>query len=258
MTDPYDPRPRRNAEKVNALNNECLAIMRSMEGINEGHLFEALRIATSVVSLLHSNGRRTVSVLDQIEKQSDELMFMSVGDPHHSNNLLASPHLVTLRMKNDENGFSCHYEPKCNLVIEGRLPAFSVPFEFWWSRELIFSQSDPDNTRTGMTREEFCRVLRDQVGGSHFDSELTNQSFIKYSEHGFQAISTSQDGTTHSQHIPHVAEMSMFSIGYEVINSVARMQDYGVLPYGVDEDDRLLFNPLRPYPVPTEGELQNE
>lgn len=160
-------RPR--AELISLLADQRAALAASSEGYDKGNQWEAARLATVVLTLVH-DGAAITSLLTQLGLRAS-LRFVSTGryePPPGMKFVFASPALVSLR--GGAGGTMLipqfqHSGPKP--------PPTRVQFETWWSKEDIYDSAD-----THLTRRRLFFALRHQDGGGHV-GKLTDPTYVR-------------------------------------------------------------------------------
>ena len=158
---------RSRPEIERALETQLLAIAASCESFDRGNRWEALRIATAICVVVHDGGRRGRSLLTQLGMKK-ALRFVSSGRKPNPHNLLAETPLVLTRLYSSGRG---EYVP---ILDSGLDPHREMKFSEWWERDTIFRQGS-----LVLNRRRLAFVLRSQEGGSHFDPELDDESYIR-------------------------------------------------------------------------------
>lgn len=147
------------------------ALVASSNAYDSGDLWEALRLATTVHTLVHDGGKNNRSLLSQMGVRAS-MRFLAAGhDISESRNALPDTPLVLMRISS--GGDAC-YVPR----LDDMPPAGPRWLQFgkWWEQDLIFRSGDGTHR---LTRKKLVFALRNQEGGSHFDAELNDPNYIE-------------------------------------------------------------------------------
>jgi hypothetical protein len=186
------------------------ALIASCESYDSGHLWEALRLATSVHTLVHDGGKNNRSLLSQLGVRGSMRFLASGRDIAGSKNLLADTPLVIMRV----TGSGVFYVPR----LEGASPreARWLQVGKWWEEDLIFRSGGGHHR---LTRKKLVFALRNQEGGSHFDAELKDPSYIEMA-HGKTWSMELSDGT--KRELRQLELATMRQVAWELLESVKR------------------------------------
>ena len=189
------------------------ALESSAKGYDCGSVWEALRLATSVYTLVHDGGRNSKSILTQMNAKSG-LRFLCSSDPVSPSNMIASHNLVM--MEASLNG--ARYRPVLEAMPEQwRWTAFST----WWEKDPIFSSG---NGKGLVTRKNLVFNLRNKEGGAHYDPAVAESEYTAMAERALWTFSSSQ----HQEVELHGLELAtMRQIAFEVMQSLRNAQLHG-------------------------------
>jgi hypothetical protein len=184
-----------------ALAEQRLALRSSASAYDQGHLWEAKRLATVAYTLLHDGTGRTKSLLTQMGLRG-RLRFISTAREIE----WMAPAIALVLIKTDHEGTAC--VPYCEA---GLVPDRSVwlQFQSWWDLPIY-------KTVSGLVlcRKNLIFALRAQDGGAHFDGELPDNAYHPFATVNDERFKT---GPTGSQiPIPNAHLASMRQIGWEI------------------------------------------
>ena len=160
----------RSSEEVQrALEIQRQALESSCVAYDNGNRWEASRIATTVMVLVHDAGRNQ-SILRQLGIKG-KLRFITSAFQYSPRNVLRETHLLSTRVYNDG---TAEYAPLLDGAPHGLR---RLQFHDWWESELIFR----DGTFR-LTRKRLAHVLRNQEGGAHFDPILQDANYLRFAK----------------------------------------------------------------------------
>ncbi len=193
-----------------ALKNQILALVASSNSFDAGNAWEAARIAAIVHILVHDSGR-TKSLLTQLGVRGSA-RFVSSGSLHRPGNLLRHEQLIAFRL--DASGGK--YIP---LLSSGPHQSRDVQFHTWWEKEHIFAYPKGNY----LTRKRLVFSMRNQDGGAHSDTALTDAEYARLSrtekDNWIISIGGGEERVTGA----HLAAMRQ--IGWEIEQTIDRMED---------------------------------
>lgn len=154
------------------LKDQLAALRLSCTSYDKGNRWEAKRLATAIHILLHDRGR-TKSLSRQLGLKA-KLRIPSAVQPMRksSDGGMISP-LIVICLTQENGKRAAFFSP-----IKGETSDYkALQFNDWWE-ENIFEQTYGRNT----SRKNVVFSLRDQDGGSHVDSHLTDKEYfgLKY------------------------------------------------------------------------------
>ena len=199
---------------MEALNEQRYFLRVSCEQFDKGSEAEAKRIATIVSCLVKDEGRNSKSILEQSGLKKIVKFWSSartVAPGTYPSTRLAILHV-------DSRGGQ--FLPLCRDPLSHPLLSQKA-FSRWWDEIVI--QSPPGRggiiglPKLGATisRKNLIANLRDQDGGAHLDSKLTDPAYIDVSIHGRTGVAIGFDNQKPSPAInAHLA--SMRQIGWEL------------------------------------------
>jgi hypothetical protein len=154
------------SEIVEHYNNCKAAIEASCEGFDNGQLWEAQRLASSVYSMVHDGGKNSQSILTQLGLRAST-NFTSYVPQLDKENLIPSNPLVLYRIT---IGVGAEVRP---MLDNGPRRSTTVQFPTWWEKEFVFYHDG-----SGLSRRGLVFSLRNQDGGAHVDAKLTDEEYI--------------------------------------------------------------------------------
>lgn len=197
---------RDNADLRENLREQTQMLISSAQAYDKGVLWEAKRMATHVDTLLHDRGKRTVSLLTQL----NVLMTLSfVSSSRGLSELKPDTPLLLIVMT--EKGTS--FAPLCQSMAA---PPWlnRIKFSKWWEESIY-----RDNKGRTYSRKNLVCSLRDQDGGSHLDGKISDEEYVSMKAANFPQMSIGAvDGTKSPVPNAHVA--SMRQIAWEVLESL--------------------------------------
>lgn len=193
-------RPRSDIEA--ALKVQIEHLEASCESYDGGRVSEAARIAAAVFIIVHDGGQR--SLLSQLNLRAG-LRFASFAALIEPGNLLVDQPLVIMHM--NDKGLT--NEP---TLDRGHIQRHDLQFHKWWEQEQVFK------TPAGLflNRRRLVFSMRNQDGGGHVDSALSDDAYVAFSRSAPGWIGTSSTGQTFSaQPSPHLPTMR--HLGFELL-----------------------------------------
>lgn len=193
-------------EVRDAFKEQMLAISASSKSYDEGHLWEARRLATAAYTLLHDGTGRTKSILTQLKARA-KLIFYSSARPLDPS-LLPSIALINMKTSGGPWTFSA---PLDGVREAPWLHEMQFPN---WYEEPIFKMLNGNV----LTRKNLIFALRSQDGGSHFDGELPDNAYYYFATENDPRVRL-VDGDV-ERPMPNAHLASMRQIAWEISESV--------------------------------------
>jgi hypothetical protein len=202
---------RPTSELWDALDEQLAALTSSAQGYDAGKLWEAKRLAAVVDVLVHDRGRRTVSILTQMEVR-DGTRFLASAPPINPRNMLSGTPMVMQHLTTQ----GMTYLP---LLDKGPpFPPRWLPFSKWWEETIL-----KDTNGRSLSRKNLTCSLRDQDGGAHLDGSLTDEAYISISRQngaGWEFVAPGREPQPVAPG-PHLATMRQ--IAWELEESLATL-----------------------------------
>jgi len=151
------------------------AMEKSCAAYDSGEIWEALRLATSIYTLVHDRGRNR-SILTQLGIK-DSLRFVTSVAPIEIDLFrklsLWTPLVERFHFENE--GFSEMIPLSTWFKFKDKAsPFLEISFSDWWENQLIFKGGN-----AVLTRQQLVSTLRDQEGGSHYDEKLSSPHYSR-------------------------------------------------------------------------------
>ncbi len=163
------PAKRSPEELKQALVTQRGFLAASCKAYDDGNRREAFRIATVIHTLVHDYGEKTKSVLRQLGVKG-KMRFVASAPPASPENIARSTMLVWLRIQGDG---TAEFVP---ILDNSPHPLRSLQFDQWWTE--IVMQDGPFR----LSRKNLVFALRNQEGGAHFDDDLPNPNYVRFSQ----------------------------------------------------------------------------
>ncbi|SDR55111.1 hypothetical protein SAMN05519103_05038 [Rhizobiales bacterium GAS113] len=172
MTNPPDKVAwRRSPDELRAaFEIQRQALAASCASFDSGNKWEAIRLAATVHTLVHDQGKSYKSILTQMGIRGS-LRFLSSGRVPERSELGAFKPLVVLQIH--ANG-TAEYLPKFENY--NPRPHINVQFHDWWEDERIFRDS-----QFVLSRKRLVFELRNKEGGAHLSSVIDDPSYVQFS-----------------------------------------------------------------------------
>jgi hypothetical protein len=176
--------PRSPDEIIRAYEAQGRFLAASCQAYDAGEKYEALRLATSVYTLVHDAGKQH-SLLSQLGVKQ-EIIWISTarppdlpGDRGIFRSLRYTP-LIQYERYRDRKRYANkipEFLPLSTfLAIRGERPVpRQLPFEEWWESDIIFLDEEEHAV---LSRKKLVMALRNQEGGSHYDPEVINPNYL--------------------------------------------------------------------------------
>jgi hypothetical protein len=162
-------------EVLAELREQEAALRSSCKSFDEGQEWEAKRLATAVCNVVRDGNKRNRSILTQLGVRGS-LRYVSScrpidqqGGPIKSGMTMFS---ISGNTAIEDGKPVLKYHP----LLEKSGAEKDLQFPTWWEKEIIIK-----DVRGGLTRKALTYSLRDQEGGSHFDVELTDATYVRVS-----------------------------------------------------------------------------
>jgi hypothetical protein len=196
-------------EIVEHFNAAKSALQVSCKSFDEGNRWEAMRLATTVYSLVNDGGRNSVSILTQLGLRA------SLRFPSRANiipgNFVADTPLVIFRISSQG--------PECLPLLNDPIGDETKPLQFqrWWDQTIL-----KDGDRFDASRRSLVFSLRNQDGGAHVDSNLKDEAYVRFSKLNF---STPRMISSNAGEIPFsgIAEASMRHVASELLQGIEKI-----------------------------------
>lgn len=182
----------------------------SCENYDRGNYAEAKRLATIIYTLVRDGGRNSKSLLGQLNKK-DSLKYLSSSRKMNDNNLLTESPLVMLSFINGSATYTPIFDQGAAI-----LPYVYLPFSKWWEEPIL-----REKNRQNISRKNLIYSLRNQDGGSHVDSNLTDSAYISITKENGMSWTYVSNGL--EQNINGVHLVTMRQIAWELaitLNSI--------------------------------------
>jgi hypothetical protein len=164
-------RTRDDIAKAFAIQRKFLSA--SCNAYDSGQKYEALRLASVVFTLLHDGGKNSQSVFSHMGLKN-KISFVSTSRmtaiPPDGTVWRITPMLELERYE----GRGVEFVPLCTYYERHQTNFFSRSLKFhdWWEKDPVFYQAGRI-----LTRKKLVFALRNQEGGSHYDSELSDPNY---------------------------------------------------------------------------------
>lgn len=209
-------RKRSRSELIELYDFHRRALVASAAAYDAGEKLEALRMATSVSTLVHDGGRNNVSLLTQLGLRAGA-WFMATGQPTDPRNLMRQVPLTFTRIRTTPSGPIASIEPKLDdFDVQPRM----IRFTHWWNDEGIFLDGS-----LRLTRKNLVFNLRSREGGAHVDATQDDPNYLRMA---YEAITTprllsSLGGKEDNSPILGAELASMRQITFELLKSLEQL-----------------------------------
>jgi hypothetical protein len=150
-------------------------LANSCEAYDRGNKAAALRLAV-VASTLVRDGNKTRSIFTQLGVK-ETIQYVSSGRASTNPKIHSLLILTDLAITKNEDGTgsaeNCPMLDQC--IARGTMRI--VDFDTWWNKEIIWQSPE----KLVLNRRRLVASMRDQDGGAHLDSELTDSDYISSS-----------------------------------------------------------------------------
>jgi hypothetical protein len=194
---------RSREELLEAFHVQVRAIESSCDAYDRGEKWEALRLATSICTLVHDNGKNYKSILAQLGVRGS-LRFFASNRKTNPNNVMRETLLVSVNIQND----TAEYVP--NHGLWDYAPR-ELQFHEWWGEDIIFREG-----QFTLTRKKLVFALRNKEGGAHLDERLNDSNYLRLSRHQFSMPHISTSAAPDPQVLLGAELASMRQIAWEV------------------------------------------
>jgi hypothetical protein len=200
-------------ELDDSLQEQLSALRVSCASYDAGNAWEAKRLASTIHILVHDRPKRVISLLTQLGKK-EGLRFISSAVGFSETSLTTQMPLVMIQAGSE----GAVFKPMLGL---GPFPPAALTFAKWWDEPILREKQG----RT-LSRKNLVFSLRNQDGGGHIDSELTDQGYVSVSrQNGASLFYGSVDALSPVEPGPHLA--SMRQVAWEVEQSIANLDQNG-------------------------------
>lgn len=184
------------------------ALEASCAGYDAGNVWESVRLATSVYTLVSDGGRKNQSIVTRLGLRR-KILFLASGPKIEGSNVLMYQPLVALRLqRHPDNSRSATYGPLLGAQPENHR---WVRRDEWWNSDQIYR-----NGPMTMTRKRLVFTLRNQEGGSHFGA-ITDASYVGYAINPAWTFKPA-DGPSHKVH--GIEHATMRQIAWELLETL--------------------------------------
>lgn len=207
-------------ELIEQLNKQIDFLERSCESYDKKYEDEACRIAVTIRVLVHDT-KNSTSVLQHL-KIKHQIDFWDSANPINPYNLISSPALVYLQLKNENGIMKSTYEPNLDNGPSG-LSSGWQGFQHWWPRQIVLK----DNKKKEFTRKDLVLNLANKDGGAHVDDTLNSDfaNLLKFNSVGWKKIENGVEGDFDNNCV----YASVRQIGYEILKSIKEFKNKGLL-----------------------------
>ena len=197
-------RRQRTRDELIALYNEQWSFLRrSADEFDRGDTSEAKRLASTMRLLLHDT-KNSHSLVAQIGLK--EALFFDTATDILSANLASTFGLVQVRFVNGR----ADYVPRLDRM--GETGIWMIPFEYWWTKPVIFVPGEFQ-----LTRAELVLIMADQDGGAHVDPGVDERYYRLRSEAALNWSMVTEFG---SEALLNLERASIRQIAHEVMTSL--------------------------------------
>ncbi len=173
------------------LTDQVQALRSSAAGYDNGNIWEAKRLASSLYILLHDGTGRTKSLLGMLGLKNlpflssvpDDILGTSIGAFGGKILFRDATPLLMIRLSSED---AC-YAPVLGEGPRGRLLK-SFSFSKWYEEGLFY----PDS-RIKLSRKNVIFTARSQDGGAHVDQSISDPSYRDFSVNGDPNIKAFRD-----------------------------------------------------------------
>ncbi len=152
-----------------AMRDQVKFIATSCLAFDNGHEAEAARIATAIIVLVHDSGNNE-SILTQLGLKGSMGFFSTAWTHPPGARGLWTP-LARMRVEAAAPHRSKHVPRFDNGP---KVAIRNLNFDEWWNETVIVHAQEPSRS---LSRGALLRTWRNQDGGSHYDSALTNEAY---------------------------------------------------------------------------------
>lgn len=158
----------RSEQELNqAFLDQYQALTVSSASYDQGNLWEAMRLATVVHTLVHDGGSRSRSLIGQLGIR-DSIPFVTCMKPPDE------PGKQTMAIMGGMCGIEQSAKgPVYYPVLGNALFRRNISFKKWWKERIYTNRREQIITRMNLVFS-----LRSQDGGSHFDPELPDNAYL--------------------------------------------------------------------------------
>ena len=171
--------PRTHQEIVRALATQRHHMAASSTAYDAGDKSEALRLATIMCNIVHDAGR-TRSILSLLGLKT-KIVFMASGHEitEEIRRIVDRFTPLTELERYPKGGRDPEFVPVSTFFKNRGMHPFlrELPFEEWWQKDVIFFEGG-NLARRELTRKRLVFTLRNQEGGSHFDSQVRDRDYL--------------------------------------------------------------------------------
>jgi hypothetical protein len=201
---------RTRKDVIQGLIQQSRFMRTSCVAFDVGEEWEAVRIANAAWIILRDGlAKKTTSksILTQLGVRGS-LRFLSSGAPINPGNLASSMPLVLINVVSSGGETTAKYLP---LLGNGPpIPPRLLQFPTWWEEGIY-----RDQKKRTLSRKNLIASMRDQDGGSHFDEELRDPTYIGVVKEGSAGWWLTSNAVTRSiEPGPHLATVRQ--IGWEL------------------------------------------
>jgi|MTBAKMStandDraft_1061839.scaffolds.fasta_scaffold12521_1 hypothetical protein len=177
------------AEQMQFLKNSMLLF-------DSGHIYEAKRLALTIRVLVHDT-TSSVSLLKHLGKK--DILYYDTAEPY-------DPETITI-INGMINLISTSYGFDCIAALDGKDLKKKVPFEQWWSENVIFTcvkkehfgglvdkDTNLEEINYKYTRKALVLGMANRDGGAHIDSELEEEYKTFTKDHGLGLVNVTPNG----------------------------------------------------------------
>ncbi len=202
----------RTEEELYELLHQNISFLKlSSSSYDNGHVGEAIRLATTVRVLLHDT-RNSISLLKHLNLKNS-IQYFNTAVPYDPKELGAVKCLVLNQVSSSGSKFipfldECREFPWCKNDY--------LPFDEWWNQNII-----RDSTNNLYTRKDIVLTMANKDGGAHVDSKIDESySELKKGNSINSRFVYEVDGVEIEENVVGLELASMRQIAYELIISI--------------------------------------
>lgn len=196
-------------------------IKNSCDLYDAGHYYEALRIATSITTILFDTKKQTSILTHLLGKEKRKSILLYSTNVAHKNVAVIESDEIVKQAKNHSFFDLLSYMDKSNQSkpylgcndIRRTCPGW-MHLDAWLDQQVVCLELQ-DRTSYPLTRRDLIRVARDKDGGAHVDADIAKNKAYILAKQGVPIFEINGvEITTENLHYA-----SLRQVGFEIISS---------------------------------------
>ena len=203
---------REQRDRIAALETQLRFINNSCLLFGQGHLYEAIRIATQLRVILHPGSGKNKSLLQQLGVHT-QVKLLSTCHPVGPEAVMYQG-MGTFTYSSDGTTTSMSFHPG----LDDTSFKAEMRFHDWWE-QIVWVMTPVDLPKVVLRRKDIVLTAAHKDGGAHFDELPPDYEYLASAGAAGSFVYTDPDGTEHVTPIGGAHFVCLRQIGFEILHS---------------------------------------